>query len=121
MNIKQIQHAKIRATLKLIVELLVKSEFNQLEVISNGVRLKSEHISSAIASYGRKLDAPSEDDYRMVDIVAIKGAEHPKYSIRIRLFTEEEGRSDLEIQATFIDDNVDSPYMRIELDDILVA
>lgn len=54
------------------------------------------------------------------DVIPIRGAVPPAYSVRFRLFTLEEGPSDLELQATFIGYPSDE-MMRVELDNIIVA
>jgi hypothetical protein len=53
-------------------------------------------------------------------VVPISKTSPPEYSIRFRLYTEEEGRSDLEIQATLIDTEKTS-LMKVEFDNVLVA
>lgn len=112
---------RIRRTLACVVEMLVKGEYSELEALSNGVRLQAEHIKLSIDDYGKTLIQPPDEAYDEIDVVQIDGKTPFDYSIRFRLFTHEEGRSDLELQATFVDDDPTAELMRVEIDDLLVA
>ena len=101
--------------------MLSRRDYAGVEALSNGVRLKAEHIESGVNDYGRTLTDPPDDAYDNIDVVAVDGRSPAEYSIRFRLFTKEEGQSDLELQATLIDDNEPSEVMRVEVDGILVA
>jgi hypothetical protein len=111
----------MRNTLRLLTDYLVREDYAGLEKLTNGVRLQARYIASGIADYGRTLTCPPDATFDDIDSVLIEGASPPAYSIRFQLFTKEEGKSDLELQATFIDDSPSSGYMRAELDGILVA
>lgn len=112
---------KLIATLKHIVELLVTGRYDELESLSHGVRLKAEHIRSSLDEYGGTLVPPPPSAFDEVDVIEIEGQPTPEYSIRFRLYTSEEGESDLEFQATFIDKDPSANLMDVEFDDILVA
>ena len=111
---------RIRRTLKRVVELLVQLDYAGLERISGGVRLRAADIEAGVVDYGRTLTYPPTSAYEDIDVVRIDGTVPPEYSIRFRLFTEEESRPDLELQATFVDDNPAEDVMRVELENILV-
>lgn len=111
---------RIDSTVRRIVELLVAGEYDAIEALTDGVRLKRGEIEREILEYGRKLTAAPDAAYSLVDTVTINGTSPSQYSIRFRLYTEEEGQSDLEIQATLIDKR-DSLLMNVEIDNILVA
>ena len=53
-------------------------------------------------------------------MLPIRGTSPQEYSVRFRLYTQEEGRSDLELQATFIENSEDE-LMAVEVDNIIVA
>jgi hypothetical protein len=86
------------------------------------VRLKASEIEYGVKVYGKTLVLPPPDAYSQVDVIPVRlSARTPQaYSIRFRLYTEEEGHSDLEVQATFVEES-SSDFMTVELDDILVA
>jgi hypothetical protein len=109
----------LEKTLRAVVDLLVKRKYAELEKMTAGVRLKAAEIESVVNEYGRTIaDAPAEA-YSNVDVIPIRASAPPAYSVRFRLFTVEEGASDLELQATLIDES--GELMRVEIDDILVA
>jgi hypothetical protein len=103
------------------VELLVQRKYEALEKLSLGVRLTAEQIAIAVEEYGKTLILPPTNSYDTADVISIENVVIPEYSVRFRLFTLEEGQSDLEIQLTMIDQPTQNFPMRIELDNILVA
>lgn len=111
---------QIEDTVRHVVKLLVTGQYHAIETLTNGVRLKKDEIEAGVLEYGRRLTPPPDEAYKVIDVVPIANTSPPEYSIRFRLYTEEEGRSDLEIQATLIYAN-DAPIMKVEFDNILVA
>lgn len=80
-------------------------------------RLTSNDLRMAIHHYGRKLVSPPKDAYQHLDVVQVKGATVPTWSVRVPLWTEEEGRSDLTLELTVaLGPNKPS----VELDDLHV-
>jgi hypothetical protein len=112
--------SKIRFTVRHLVELLVARDYQALEKLSNSVRLKAEEIESGVLDYGYTLILPHQEAYDKIDIIPINNSLPSEYSIRFRLFTKEEGESDLEIQATLIESSVQDT-MHVEIDNILVT
>lgn len=113
---------KLIRTLRHIVKLLVTRQYDQLERISGGRRLKAEYIQAGVDDYGRTLVLPPESAYENANVVAVETqTEFPQYSVRFYLHTEEEGQSDLELQATLIDNDPESDLMTVEIDGVLVA
>jgi len=102
------------------MNLLVSGRYADLEHLTQGVRLRASEIKEGVRDYGRTLVHPPPDAYSRIDAVLTTGTSPPAYSIRFRLFTLEEGLSDLELQATFIGDP-NQEAMRVELDNIIVA
>lgn len=70
--------------------------------------------------YCRTLVMPPETAYDNIDVIPIRGSEPQAYSVRFRLYTKEEGQSDLEVQLTLMDRGT-GEEMGIQLDGILVA
>lgn len=60
---------------------------------------------------------PPDGSYRLMSVVRVRGAEPPKWSVAMPLWTENEGRSDLSIELTLIQQG---DGFRIEVDDIHV-
>jgi len=112
---------KLISTLTKVVNLLVSRDYDRLEALSDGVRLKAHYIKDGVDAYGRTLTSPPTQAFEELDVVEVEGAVKPTYSIRFRLFTKEEGRSDLELQATFIDADPESDLMIVEIDNVTVA
>lgn len=111
--------AKIKGTLRHIMSLFVRKDYVALEKLSNGVRLKASEIEEGVSEYGRTLVFPPPEAFQNVDVIPIRGHVPQKYSIRFNFYTIEEGESDLQLQATFIDDPT-TEQMRVEIDGILV-
>lgn len=111
---------RIKQTLIIVNDMLVRGDYAGLADLCGGLHLKANNIQSEIVGYGRKLIYPPNEAYEDVDAIQIQGRFPVQYSIRFPFFTEEEGRSDLELQATFIDSDPNSGIMRIEIDGILV-
>lgn len=117
---KTIPVALVERTLRSVVELLVRRDYVGLERLTHSVRLTACEIEAAVKDYGRTLVMPPPGAFSRVDIVPIRATAPAAYSIRFRLFTEQDGESDLEIQATFVEGG--SPgVMKIEIDNVLVA
>lgn len=110
----------LERSLRLVVDLLVAKDYAGLEQLTRGERLKASEIESGVRDYGRTIVAPPQEEFSKIDAVPVDGAAPPAYSVRFRLYTLEEGLSDLEVQATFIESS-DAEVMKVELDGILVA
>jgi hypothetical protein len=98
-----------------ILELLSKSDYLGLERATAGKRLKAADIERAVNDYGRAL-VPPPDEFE-IDAIQVKGRSPPEWSVRVPLWTREEGRSDLTLEMTIIDAY---PSVRVELDNIHV-
>lgn len=100
-----------------IVELLVAGDYEQVARITGGQRLDSGSIEGAIRDYGRTLVMPPDTAFEQLDVVPVKNAHLPRWSVRMNLWTAEEKQSDLSIELTLIE--AEGGYA-IELDDIHV-
>lgn len=117
------QNFKIKKTVSLVVSLLVSGSYKRIEALSNGVRLKAKEIQAGVDEYGCRLCIPPDSAFDRIDVIQLKAVNPCQYSIRFRLFTEEEGESDLEIQMTLTDEpnRKSDGLMSVEIDNILVA
>lgn len=110
----------IDRTLRLVVDLLVQRNYAELERLTHGVRMRASEIEEEVRRYGRTIAYPPAEAFAQVDVVPVRGAVPPAYSVRFRLFTLEEGPSDLEVQATFME-VPEQEVMQVELDNLIVA
>ncbi len=109
----------VRAALEQVVALLVAGRLDELERIDRGGRMRAEEWRSRLAEYGRTVTQPPDPDFESADIVPLRGQENTAWSVWYRLWTEEEGRSDLAIELTVRYRGGDD--VEIEVDDLRVA
>jgi hypothetical protein len=112
--------SSIESTLRDIVSLLAQKDYAALERVTNGIRLRASEIEASINEYGRTVALPPPKAFSDIDVIPVRASVPAAYSIRFRLYTIEEGRSDLELQATFIENPL-AEQMRVEIDNIIVA
>lgn len=103
-----------------VARLLASGSYADLEQLTGAKRLRARDIEGEVNEYGRTLVMPPETAYDNIDVIPIRGSEPQAYSVRFRLYTKEEGQSDLEVQLTLMDRGT-GEEMGIQLDGILVA
>lgn len=82
------------------MNLLVKCDYDGLVELSGGVRLTAEEIRRSIEEYGcHVIDLPPSQ-YDVLNVVEIKRAVLPSWSVVAPIWTMEEGRSDLDLELT---------------------
>ncbi len=95
---------KIISTTKDVVLHLVNQKYQEIEKKSSGVRLTADEISRGISDYNSELIMPPEADFEdSMDVIEIMNSNPRAWSVRYNLWTKEEGRSDLTIELTLID------------------
>jgi hypothetical protein len=107
----------LRLTALEAVEWLVGEDYDSLVHWCAKSRLTAKDLRAVIREYGRKVVLPPIDAYQRLDAVQVKGVAVPTWSVRVPLWTEEEGRSDLTLELT-IALGRDDPI--VELDDLHV-
>jgi hypothetical protein len=107
----------LRAIASEVAEQLVRGDFDRVVARCETSRLSSEDLASVIADYGKTLMPAPREAYDALDAVRVKGAAMPTWSVRIPLWTREEGRSDLTVELTIV---LGEGTPRIELDDLHV-
>jgi len=107
------------AIVRKLVERLVASDFAAVEHLTGGIRLPREAIEQAIRDYGGELVMPPEIAFTNLDVIEVGAADPPRLSIRFDLWTISEGRSDLTLELTLVDDSGNGQW-RAELDNIHV-
>ncbi|HCN30298.1 MAG TPA: hypothetical protein DIT64_16465 [Verrucomicrobiales bacterium] len=97
--------------------MLVERNYTELEQLSGGVRLSAQAIERAVSQYGRTLCRLPAERWRYLDVVEITGVVPARFSVRVDLWTVEEGRSDLSLELTLIDYG---KHLAVEIDDLHV-
>jgi hypothetical protein len=100
-----------------LVQLLVACQYEEIARLTHRERLDSKSIENAIREYGRKLIMPPPEKFDQLDVVEVRNGGEPRWSVRMPLWTQEEGSSDLSIELTVIKRK--NEYV-VELDDIHV-
>lgn len=111
---ESVKHAVRRAT-----ELLRKEDYSGLAALTNGVRLSAEEIEGAVSTYGRELIELPEIGYAKLDVIAVAGRSPKTWSVEVPLWTQSEGRSDLTLSLTIIEDGPGNGF-KLEIDDLHV-
>ena len=109
---------KLNITVKTVSDYLAQGAYEELERLSNGVRLTAREIQTAVESYGRKIVPLPDEAYGDLDVVEVDGVEPKQWSVNVPVFTVEEGMSDLTLELTVIDSYSDS--YKVEVDDLHV-
>ena len=109
--------ANLSVPVRQIIELLVAGEYEHVARITRGERLSAGAIEETIRDYGRTLIMPPDTAFEQLDVVRVKDAWPPCWSVRSALWTAEEQRSDLSIELTLTETK--GGYV-ITLDDIHV-
>ena len=79
-------------------------------------RLTCDDLRTVICQYGRQLTSPPAGVHNKLDLVKVKGAALPTWSVRVPLWTQE-SRSDLTLELTIA---VRDGVPLVELDDLRV-
>jgi hypothetical protein len=108
----------VQSALDEIVSLLVADRMEEIQRIDRGGRMKADEWRTTIAEYGRTLRKPPPGDFESSDVIPLRGQEGSAWSVWYRLWTVEEGKSDLGVQLTVY---YDGQIVVIEVDGLLVA
>ena len=107
----------LRFTARKIVDQLAHGDIELLLSQCAKSRLTCEDLHRIIRNYGRNLVPPPSDDVETLDAIEVKGATLPTWSVRVPLWTKEEGRSDLTLELTIA---VGTGNPIVELEDLHV-
>lgn len=104
--------------IKLVVGLLVESNYEVLEKMTQGRHLTAEEMARAVTEYGRTLVLPPDEAYEDIDAIDSTVDGKHTHAVDFPLWTKEEGRSDLEVELTLVEvmDRIYAP----EIDNIRV-
>lgn len=95
--------SRIAGTIAHILRWLVAGDFSAIEQYTHGVRLSASMLRQAVTDYGRTLVMPPASTLDQLDVIRIEGSNPLSWSVRVDLWTVEEGRSDLTLECTLID------------------
>ncbi|MFI6678213.1 hypothetical protein [Kribbella sp. NPDC050469] len=93
----------LMTTVRIVVDLLVRQEYDVIEAMTRGHRLSAEDIQTAIERYGRTLIAPPEDGWNAVEIYRVESSSAPRFSVDVPLWSREEGLSELTLSLTLLE------------------
>lgn len=102
---------------KSLVRLIVDQQYEEAVQCCATSRLSSLDLRNVIQEYGRTLVNPPDSAFENLDVIEIVNCESPAWSVRVDLWTKEEGRSDLNLQLTVVQSE---DRWLVELDDLLV-
>jgi hypothetical protein len=88
----------IETAVRIIVDLLVRGEYERAERVTRGRRLSATDLSDAVAEYGRTLIPPQEGWWEEVTVTPMEIGEAAAFHVAAPLWTREEGRSDLSLE-----------------------
>lgn len=94
---------RIKATVAHILTLLVARNYTAIEKFTNRTRLSEDQLRQAVSGYGRTLVMLPAWAFDQLDVIEVTGANPMTWSVRVDLWTVEEGRSDLSLECTLID------------------
>jgi len=80
--------------------------------------MKAGEWRRGVEEYGKKLILPPPEDLDTADVVSLRGSEDSAWSVWYRLWTEEEGKSDLSVELTVR--SIGGDDMNVTLDDLRV-
>lgn len=109
---------KLLHTIEMILTLLTESKFVELAELCNGEYIQAEHIEKAVSDYPYKLIYPKSEIINLLDIIEVDNSTPREWSVYCDLWTEEEGKSDLNLQLSIIEDP--SEFYKFEIDGIHV-
>jgi hypothetical protein len=109
----------VRVALERVVSLLVAGDLKEIERLDAGHRTRADEWQARLQAYGRTLALPPPSDFETADVAPLHGQESTAWSVWYRLWTREEGKSDLGVELTVRYSGGDD--VQIEVDDLRVA
>lgn len=94
---------RVKLTVVQLLHWLVAGDYAAIEWFTSGVRLSASLLRQATVDYGRTLVMPPASALDQLDVIEVDGSNPRSWSVRVDLWTVEEGRSDLSLECTLID------------------
>ena len=98
-----------------VIELLADGEF---EALASSGRCSASDLHKAVRGYGQTIVLPPLDDAPPFDVVQVATSLSREWSVRVPLWTREDGRSDLTLELTVREQP--SGRYAVEVDDLHV-
>lgn len=111
-------NSAVRLALQRIMDPLVHGDYAEVERRAGRSRVPAADLARVIREYGRTPVMPPDNSYDWCDIVELPRPSRPAWSVWCPLWTREEGRSDLTLEATVIESTPGK--VEIEIDDLRV-
>ena len=107
---------KLENTLSQLEQLFLSKDFQGIERLTGGIRLRANEIENALTQYP---DEPLGLNRGSLDIIRVEEAHSPRWSVNIR-FKSMRGDSDLTLSLFLQDAGVESDLYKTEIADIHV-
>jgi hypothetical protein len=91
---------ELKHLVRRLIQHLVQGDYDSVVAECAQSRLTGKQLAKVIQDYGRKLIMPPDRALDNLDIVPVQDASVPTWSLRVPLWTHEEGRSDLTLELT---------------------
>ena len=108
---------QIKSIVSRITGLMVAGDYEGVVRLCKRSRLQGAAMATTVQEYGRTLAELPPQSLDRLDVVAVKEAAMPTYSVRVPLWTKEEGQSDLTMELTI---TIEANGAIVELDDLRV-
>ena len=95
--------SQIRTAVSMVVNLLVRGEYEALESMTRGRMLSADLLRRAVEDYGHRLVTPPDSAWEQLDVVEARDIEPTTFLIDFPLWTEDEGMSDLFLQLRLVE------------------
>lgn len=109
---------RLEHTIVQILRWLVAGDYIGIEKFTQGVRLSAPLLRQAVVQYGRTLAMPPDSALELLDVIEIEHSKPRAWSVRVDLWTLEEGCGDLSLECTLIDQPGD--LLAVEVDNLHV-
>ncbi|HEX8208798.1 MAG TPA: hypothetical protein VF584_01330 [Longimicrobium sp.] len=108
----------IQRTVEVLVGLLASENYAEIESMTAGTRMSKQDIAGSVAEYGRTIVVPPTTAYEQLDSIEVTAASSRTWSVTMPLWTVEEGRSDLTMELTLVEQS--DGTLKVELDNLHV-
>jgi hypothetical protein len=90
---------------RVVVGLLVRGEYEELETLTEARRLTAAQIAAAVEEHGRDLIGPPDGAFGEAGRAAVEreSADGRAFHVEVPLWTAQDGRSDLTLGLTLIE------------------
>lgn len=106
----------IESAVALVMALLVKRRYEEIEQMTNGIRLSANDIGNIVSGQGIDIVMPPEGKDLELDVIAVSQAAMPTFSIVTDVWTKD-GKSDVSLEMTV---KIDEGNTIIEVDNLHV-